>query len=63
LPFGIYDVTVNMPNCAPIREEVYLGAYTEPLVLQVQRKKAAETLFGALQQRGFERFKDPQTNS
>lgn len=45
LPFGIYAVSVNVPNCAPMREEVYLGAYTEPLVLQLQRKKATQTLF------------------
>jgi hypothetical protein len=63
LPFGMYAVTVNMPNCAPIREEVYLGAYTEPLVLQVQRKKAAETLFAILQRPGIQTLNDGKTIS
>jgi len=63
LPFGMYAVTVDMPNCAPIREEVYLGAYTEPIVLQVQRKKAAETLFATLQRPGFQPRNDRETIS
>lgn len=56
LPFGLYAVSVKVPNCTPVREEVYLGAYTEPLVLQLQRKKAAQTLFARWDSRASHRL-------